>query len=223
MPNTGNIELPARDGRDALHSLVKAGISSIPVVGGAAVELFTAIISPPVERRRDQWMQQVGEALLILEQRSQISFEALQNDEKFIDTVLRVSQSALRTSHAEKLKILRNVVLNRALDSGPDLNIQHILIELVDSLTPIHFQVLFHFRPEIGKNFISSGIPSFPEHFRELVQNPLIGKFIWADLISRGLIAEWKEPGGLAANATELGLLLLDLIAEPSGVEAAGS
>lgn len=219
MANTvdiGSIQPPFRDGKDVLHTLTKAGISSIPLVGGAAVELFTAIISPPVERRRDEWMRQVGEALLFLEQRAAINIQALQNDQAFIDTVLRVSQSALRTSQDEKLKIFRNVVLNRALDSSPDLNTEHILVELVDSLTPIHLQTLFHFRREVGKNFISGAIPSFANHFTELVKNPVIAKLIWIDLINRGLITEWKEQDGTAADATELGLLLLDLISEPT-------
>lgn len=217
--NKESIALPTRDGSDVFHSLVKAGISSIPLVGGAAVELFTAIIAPPLEKRRDQWMKDVGEALLLLEQSSKVDLETLQNNDAFIDTILRVSHSALRTSQTEKLKIFRNVVLNKALDGNTDLNTQNILIELVDSLTPIHLQALFHFRREIGKNWISEGIGSFPEHFTELRQNPVIAKLIWTDLINRGLITEWKDEGGLAANATELGLMLLDLVSTPSAIQ----
>ena len=52
---------------DAAHAVVKAGLSSIPIVGGAATELFNAFITPPIERRRRAWMEEVGNALQKLE------------------------------------------------------------------------------------------------------------------------------------------------------------
>ena len=40
---------------DRLHTLAKAGIASIPVIGAAASELFTVTLAPPLEKRRVEW------------------------------------------------------------------------------------------------------------------------------------------------------------------------
>ena len=49
MTKTHNI--PEATLEDRLHTLAKAGIASIPVVGAAASELFTVILAPPLETR----------------------------------------------------------------------------------------------------------------------------------------------------------------------------
>ena len=62
------IEPPKPTTGDVAHALTKAGLSMIPVVGGPAVELFQHLFQPPLERRGNEWMEQVGEKLLSLEQ-----------------------------------------------------------------------------------------------------------------------------------------------------------
>ena len=47
-------DVPTATPGDHLHTLTKAGIASIPGVGAAA-ELFTIIIAPPLEKRRVEW------------------------------------------------------------------------------------------------------------------------------------------------------------------------
>ncbi len=66
--NQKNYE-PEPTSGDTAHAIARAGIASIPVVGGAATELFNAIITPPLERRRQEWMIQIGETLRELEER----------------------------------------------------------------------------------------------------------------------------------------------------------
>jgi hypothetical protein len=39
---------PKEDHSDHAHTLARAGISLIPLVGGAAVEIFNSIIAPPM-------------------------------------------------------------------------------------------------------------------------------------------------------------------------------
>ena len=48
------IEVPKQSKGDVAHSLTKAGLSVIPVVGGPAVELFQLLIQPPLEKRRTE-------------------------------------------------------------------------------------------------------------------------------------------------------------------------
>ena len=61
------LKVPKRTGGDAAHAVVKAGLSAVPVVGGTAVELFQYVVQPPLEKRREKWMTDVGEKLHELE------------------------------------------------------------------------------------------------------------------------------------------------------------
>jgi hypothetical protein len=119
------------------------------------------------------------------------------------------------------LDILRNVILNRALNVAPDITTQNILLKLVDSLTPLHIHILNQFR--LGTIQLrwehppGTGTFHFYKHFQELRDYP-IGQRIWQDLLSEGLLAQGMLSSNdvLDVSASELGHLLLDLIAEPS-------
>jgi len=45
---------------DHAHMLIKAAISAIPVYGGPAAEIFSAIITPPLSKRRDKWIVEIA-------------------------------------------------------------------------------------------------------------------------------------------------------------------
>jgi hypothetical protein len=213
--------LPTTSGGDALYALAKAGISSVPIIGGAATELFSFLISAPLEKRRDDWMLSVGEALLTLQQKVNLDFDELARNEAFLDTVIRVSQLAIRTSQSEKLKIFQNVITNRALNTTVDLSTQHILLDLVDSLTPLHIATLSVFRTgKIGlANRKANGEPLDKEaklyHGFPALRNNFIGSKIWNDLLNEGLISEVSEGEWWTADGTELGRELLKLISTP--------
>ncbi|MBI4128641.1 MAG: hypothetical protein HY460_01200, partial [Parcubacteria group bacterium] len=72
---------------DAAHAIVRAGISAVPIIGGPAVELFQNIVIPPLEKRRDEWMKDIGERLLRLEKERGVSLEDLKESPEFIDAV----------------------------------------------------------------------------------------------------------------------------------------
>ena len=114
-------ELKAPEGTkaDAAHAVARAFFAAIPYAGGATVELFSAVIQPPLEKRRVAWMNSVGEKLLELEE-SGLNLEELQNNEAFISTGMHASQLALKTHREEKLTMLRNVVSNAALGQSPE-------------------------------------------------------------------------------------------------------
>ena len=48
-------EMPRKSAGDVAHALVKAGISAVPIAGAPAAEIFALIVTPPYERRRDEW------------------------------------------------------------------------------------------------------------------------------------------------------------------------
>jgi hypothetical protein len=133
---------PRPTAADHLHTLARAGISAIPVVGGPGVELFEMILPPALDKRKRDWMDSVGEALERLEAKFGNILDDLKSDDAFIDTVMQASQAAIKTSEQEKLEALRNAVLNSAAPSPPDLSRRQIFISWVDTLTPWHLRML---------------------------------------------------------------------------------
>ena len=77
------LQVPKKTKGDAAHAIAKAGLSAIPVIGGPAAELFQNVIQPPLEKRRIEWMQQVGEKLQELEENG-LKMEDLKENEEFI-------------------------------------------------------------------------------------------------------------------------------------------
>ena len=136
-------EAPKPTRGDAAHTLVKAGLSAIPIVGGPAAEIFAAIIVPPLTRRRDEWLQSVANGLAELEKKVEgFKIESLAKNDVFITTVMYATQVAIRNHQAEKLEALANVVLNSALRAGIDEDTQQMFLGYIDSLTQSHLKVL---------------------------------------------------------------------------------
>ena len=77
---------PEKSLSDDLHSLTKGTLSCIPGVGGVVAELFEKVITPPLARRREVWMNQVAEALNELRETIlDFSWDKLREDETFLD------------------------------------------------------------------------------------------------------------------------------------------
>jgi hypothetical protein len=142
--------VPEREKGDIALTVVKAGVSAIPFVGGPAAELFGLVVTPSLDKRREEWMHSVANRLKGLEEKvKDFRMEDLSKNEEFISTLTHASQAALRSHQQEKLDALRNAVLNVAVGVGPDENVQLMFVNLVDNLTPLHLRILRFFqRPE---------------------------------------------------------------------------
>jgi hypothetical protein len=192
-----------RTGGDAAHALAKAGLSAIPVVGGPAVELFQYVVQPPLEKRREAWMADVGQRLKDLESQG-LKLEDLQNNDEFITAVMHASQLALRTHQTEKLAALRNAVLNVAKGRAPEETIQHLFLDYVDSLTELHLQILKIFQaPAPPPGMTTGGLSNVLEHnLTELRGRRELYDQLWKDLYSRGLV----DTDGLHNTISGMGL-----------------
>jgi len=135
--------LPQPSGWDHAHLTVKAAISALPIAGGAAAELFAAIIAPPLAHRRDEWLQGLADGLASLEDKVQgFRAETLSRREEFISAALQASQSAIRTHDKEKLEALRNAVLNIAIGRTPGEDEQAMFLGYIDTLSTWHIRLL---------------------------------------------------------------------------------
>src|SRR5687767_10257092 len=99
---TDDLTPPAATARDVAHSVVRALVSEVPG-GAAAVELVNSVLAPPLERRRNEWMERVAEVLRTLQREHGSNLEELRTNAAFVDTVLQATQISLRTSQQAKL------------------------------------------------------------------------------------------------------------------------
>ena len=206
---------------DRVHVLVRSLLSAAPYVGGAAVELFTALITPPLESRRQEWMRDVGERLKELQDNKGIMVEDLSKNDKFIDVVLQVSHSAMRTSQEEKRNALLNAISNSALNIEPDESMRQMFLDMIDSFNEWHLRILRLFQDP--RKWAEINNPSFPSRslggLDDVLENAYVamkGKRtfydqLWRDLHARGLVSTdglhsmMTAGGALSQRTTELG------------------
>lgn len=228
VASINSLEPPSRSARDAAHSLVKGVTSAIPVVGGPAAELFAALVQPPLERRRDEWMQSVGLELEKLRQEG-LDLDTLGNNEAFIDTVLHATHIALRNQQEEKRAALRSAIMNTAMGTTLDDMRRHMFLRYVDEFTAEHLGILALFDnpvkwferaqrafPNLHMGGLSHVLAeAFPALQREICEQ------IWKDLYRRGLVntdgLHTMMTGLQESRTTELGKAFLDFIQRDSG------
>ena len=70
------------------HLAVRVALSTVPVIGGAAKELFNTVIAPPLAKRQAEWMESIAQRLTELEKQVEgFKIENLLDNENFISTV----------------------------------------------------------------------------------------------------------------------------------------
>jgi hypothetical protein len=189
VPDKPKITTPRASGKDVAHAAGRAVLSAIPFAGGAAVEIFQHVIQPPLEKRRIEWMNDVGERLNKLEEEG-IKLESLSENEQFVSAVMSASQVAIRTHQAEKLEALRNAVENVARGQAPDEALQHMFFGFVDTLVPLQIQMLKVFQtPPIMEGIMAGGLSMVLERNLPALRGrrDVYDQF-WRDLYARGLV-----------------------------------
>lgn len=223
--------IPKANLQDAGYVLSKAGISAIPVFGGPIAEVLSAIIAPPLSRRREEWLCSIEDGLKQLEKKIDgFKIEKLSLNESFVTTVLYASQQAIQNHQKEKLEALRNAVLNAALPGSPEEDRQLLFLSFVDSLTVMHLKFL---KQLVGKDLSRTKTcvaTAESERLLELLtplpiqDNKEIIQLIGKDLIARGLIKtenfdfnypEKRYDSFASIEVTDLGCQFLRFIAVP--------
>lgn len=225
-------DIPKPNVGDLAHTGVKAALSAIPVLGSSAAEIFSSIITPPLSKRRDEWVQSIAKKLIILEEKVDgFKIENLSQNQMFITTVLHASQVAIRNHQKEKLEALRNAILNAALPTAPEEDIQLMFLNFIDTLTPWHLRLLKFFEnpEEWGrKNNVAyptwtmGGADSVVEHtFSELKGRRDFYKQICRELSIRGLMDDvpfgstMTRQGMFAPRIKSFGTQFLKFITSP--------
>lgn len=216
--------------KDGFYAGVKAALGTIPVLGSAATELFGLIITPPIDQRRNEWMNQVADKLKELEQKSKIDFNALKHNQQFIDVILHASSLAIKTSEQEKILALKNAVINTALDEQPNSTKIQVFLNLIDNFTIWHIKILHFF--DDPKEWFAKAQQTPPnlmigsmhrvliEAYPELKKESELLNLIWRDLHNAGLHnsselkATMSGDSVLSRRTSKLGKEFLDFIRE---------
>jgi hypothetical protein len=229
MSSSNDFEPPQPDSADVAYAVARAGLASIPLAGAAAVELLQLLLTPPLEKRRIEWMNDVGRALRDLETNRGVKLEDLQNDDVFLDAVLQSSQIAIRSSQTEKRQALKNAILNAALPNPPDQSLQQMFLSLVDSFTVWHLKILKLF--DNPRTWAQNHNHTFPDLHAGALDAILISAFpelertfydqIWRDLYTRGLVNTESLHGMMTGNGlfakrtSDIGSRFLAFVEEP--------
>lgn len=214
--------------KDVAHSLVKGGLGTIPIIGSLATEIFGLIVTPPLEKRRAEWMNEVAEKLKELEENKTINFKDLQNNDKFIDVVLQATTLALKTSEKEKIKAFQNAVINTASGQSPDQTKSQIFLNQLDSFTTWHIKILvlidsprlwFQKANRNPPNFMAGSISSvINDAYPELKNQDELLDLIWNDLSNAGfhrtsgIKTTMSGDGALSERTTPLGKQFIQYI-----------
>lgn len=217
-------------GKNIVQSLVKGGLGTIPVIGSLAAEVFGLIVTPPLEKRRAEWMNEVAQKLKDLEIKQQINFEELQQNDQFIDVVLQATTYALKTSEKEKIEAFQNAIMNTAVGEAPNETISQIFLNQLDSFTIWHIVILkfiddpklwFQKANRTPPNFIAGSLSNVIfDAFPELKQQNDMVNIIWNDLRTAGLHSTgdlntiMSGGGMLSGRTTSLGKKFLKYISD---------
>ncbi|MDO8736408.1 MAG: hypothetical protein Q7K29_04925 [Thermoleophilia bacterium] len=229
MNKDNDLKPPSKTKGDVAHTLVKSGLSAIPIVGGPASELFAAIVMPPLERRRITWMEEVGQELKRLHEEKGIDLESLRENEEFIDIVMAASTAALKTANKEKRLALKNAIINVASGQSPEESQAQVFISFVDQFTEWHLKILMLFQDpkawaearkhDFGSLYSSSLATTLTSAYPELAERRSFYDQIWRDLRQRGLVSTDSLAGMVTADGalqkytTDLGDAFLAFIA----------
>ncbi|HEV2499884.1 MAG TPA: hypothetical protein VGY31_09930 [Terriglobia bacterium] len=224
---------PERDDTDSMHRGMRAVIAAAPF-GGSVNELLSAVLTPPLVRRRDEWFKELAGRLEKLEGKVDgFKIEKLADNEQFVSATVQATRIALATHQQEKRKMLQNALLKIAVGDGPGDEMQQVYLNAVETFLPSHIKVLralwsgtqelinkHHVKPtELGNllnygNLIRRLVPELEGH-DGLVQ------CIITDLRSRGFSTlsgpEAGFPGG--SVVTNVGINFLRFLMEPEEKE----
>jgi hypothetical protein len=128
---------------DIAYTASKALVSMIPIAGGAATEIISLIIKPPLTKRYEEWLESMAQALAaLIEKVNTLNLDDLTKNEAFITAVWQATTIAIRTHQEEKREALRNAILNTAIPDKTNENLQLIFLNLIDTFTPWHLRML---------------------------------------------------------------------------------
>ncbi len=209
---------------DYTYAVAKATLGSTPLVGHALSVALETAFAPPLERRKERWLNALAEVVASLQTRMDgMTPEQLLKDERFISAALQAGQISLRTHQQEKIDMLKAAVASSVTGDGGNDDQHAMFLRFVDELTPSHIRVLNFMRDparfaiEIQRNTRST-MEAVRIVFPEFLGNRAFVEQIFRDLEIRGLTTELdplKEQMGShppEPKTTKFGVAFLEFV-----------
>jgi hypothetical protein len=133
---------PGKTAFDYGIAVAKVGALAFPFLG-AGITLFDLVTAPARGKRMSDWCEDLRLCLNQLSDKVDgLTPEALATNELFISAFAQATTAAIKTHQKEKLKALRNAVLNVAAGTLRAEDLQTLFINLIDSFTVQHLLAL---------------------------------------------------------------------------------
>jgi hypothetical protein len=187
MAKKDKLEPPKSSPEDTAHLVTSGILSWIP----GAPELFRKFVTPPLEKRQYEWMEEVANTLRQLEKKSNFSIDDLSKNEPFASVVIQATSVAIRNHHEEKRRALANCIFNAGISVNLDADLQLAFVRFVDELSPSHIQLLQIIRNRQNEIVSMKSYNELYELLRDKLSESLttdVFKMICLELQARGLI-----------------------------------
>jgi hypothetical protein len=218
---------------DILHAGLKTAISSVPIVGGFASELFGLYIASPSEKRKENILIMIDDRLRELEKKvTNFHSIMMERNDNFVSITLQATQIAIRTHQQDKISVLINAITNSVIDTSVDESVQQMFLSFIDSFNEWHLRlILFLDNPKscceskgIKTDIMMGSLSDILYHYYpELASKKDFTKQLITDLSYRGLLnsdssilnAMITGSGITASRTSDLGKQFISFIRSP--------
>lgn len=187
---------------ESLHKTAKI-VSGLLPGGGSVYELFTAIVKPLHEQRREEWVREVTLRLHKLELEERINLKELAENEEFNTIITKATLLAQQTHQKEKIEVLQNVVANSAVKLSDTQNLfdwTDRFLHIIGEISPMHILLLKTFRYpggeidkagiELERNKPVTNKDLFFKIYPNLKNRVSLLNQCWRELVSYGFIID---------------------------------
>lgn len=160
------------------YNAKKALVSSIPAVGSLVAHFYETYIKNPVTQRHHNFLKILVQELIILkEQANEVNLD----NPVFQTAFMQAANIAVRNHQQEKLKALKNAVLNSSMPNSPEDDLQIMFLHWIDEFTTRHLVVLRLLYEESSYEEFQSSLPDLDKKLSFYDQ-------ILKDLENKGLV-----------------------------------
>lgn len=135
---------PEPEAKDRIMATATALASLVPYHCETFTGLVNAWLSPPLEKRKEQWCKMLADVVQELCDRLQgFDPKKLTCNEAFVSAVIETNRIEVSTHQADKRAILRNALVKIGSGTGADDDLQHVYLRIIEDLTPLHVRILY--------------------------------------------------------------------------------
>lgn len=212
-----------------VRTAVVAATAGIPLLGGPISVLLDKYLPDYAQRKRDAFLEQVGNGLAELEKR--IKPENLLRDE-FLSVFVKTTQQAITEHSDEKTECLRSIILNSSLEPSASFDERTLFLRLVSDLTEDQIKILkaIYISGAIPKDKYKSLLDYTVELWPEIDPDYLMActtellryNFVSSAFKTRGEQAGLQEPKPDFHRLTGLGERFVSYISSPLTTRSTG-